>query len=140
MDHVWRTESSGAVYPVSPAVAQPGVWTVDGSMVTISGTPGDGSVNDPAWSGTETGVVTPEADYTVTGAIDEVPTGTKNGSNKVFTLSNTPVAIDKVYVELRGTLLTPTTDFTLSGATLTLTAGVTAPASSDSFNATYFTA
>lgn len=136
---VWRQEASGAVYPATPALSSPGVWVSDGVMVTPADNPADGSEEDTVWSGSETGVITPEGDYTVTGVVDQIPTGTKDGANKTFTLSASPASISLCYVELRGTLLTPTTDFTLSTTTLTLTAGTTAPASTDSFRVTYFT-
>lgn len=139
-DHVWRRESSGAVYPITPEVSLPGVWTSDGVMVTPAFNPADGSAADPAWSGYETGEIAPTADYSVTGQIDEIPSGAKNGSNKVFTLAAVPATIDLIFVELRGTLLAKTIDFTMSGTTLTLTNAVTAPASADSFRATYFNA
>jgi hypothetical protein len=139
-DHVWRRESSGAVYPITPEVSLPGVWTSDGVMVTPAFNPADGSAADPAWSGYETGEIAPTADYSVTGQIDEIPSGAKNGSNKVFTLTESPVSINRLYVELRGTLLTKVLDYVLVDNTLTLTANVTAPAATDSFWATYFTA
>lgn len=138
-DHAWRTESSGAVYPVTPARALPGVWESDGVMVTPSHSPATGSVNDPSWTGSETGVITPEADYTITGAVDEIPTGTKNGTNKVFTLTSTPATGAPVTINLRESLLA-SGDYTISSTTLTLGSGVTAPASTDTFRIYYFTA
>lgn len=55
----------------------------------------------------------------------EVPSGTMNGINKVFTLAHTPVTgITLIY---NNATQFYTTDYTLSGTTITLGAGVTAP-------------
>lgn len=50
----------------------------------------------------------------------EVPTGTINGSNTVFTLAHTPTAGSE-HVYLNGLLQTITTDYTITGATITFT-------------------
>jgi len=55
---------------------------------------------------------------------NEVPTGTVDGVNAAFTLANTPVA-GTVQVFKSGLLQTPTTDYTVSGTTVTF---VVAPA------------
>lgn len=63
----------------------------------------------------------------------EVPTGLVNGANTVYTLANTPVAgTDEVF--LNGLLQDITTDYGISGATITF---VTAPATGDSVRAHY---
>ena len=55
----------------------------------------------------------------------EVPSGTVNGSNTNFTLSQTPYSAKAVIVFLDGIVQTFTTDWSISGTTLTF---VTAPA------------
>ena len=66
---------------------------------------------------------------------NEAPSGTLNGTNKVFTLSNTPVKI--VSVALNGLLQEAgaANDYTISGSTLTM---VTAPYATDKLRVTYF--
>ena len=51
---------------------------------------------------------------------DETPTGAVNGSNTSFTLANSPVAGTLILYE-GGKRLLLTTDFTLSGSTITTT-------------------
>jgi hypothetical protein len=57
--------------------------------------------------------------------ITEVPSGTVNGSNVTFTLSQTPIENDAVLVFLDGLKQKQTTDYSISGTTITF---VTAPA------------
>jgi hypothetical protein len=58
--------------------------------------------------------------------VREVPSGTLNGTNKVFTLAHTPTAGSlEVFLNVMQSL---TADYTLSGATITF---VTAPKASD---------
>lgn len=59
-------------------------------------------------------------------------TGTQDGSNKIFTIGNS-LAADSDQVIFNGQVLNPgaANDYTLSGTTLTFTAGFTAPASTD---------
>lgn len=54
---------------------------------------------------------------------NETPSGTINGSNVTFTLANTPTS-GKVTIYKNGVLQAPTTDYTISGGTITF---VTAP-------------
>lgn len=55
---------------------------------------------------------------------EETPTGTINGSNKVFSTAVAPSPGSSTYVFLDGQLMTPTVDYSLSGGTITF---VTAP-------------
>lgn len=55
--------------------------------------------------------------YLITG---ETPTGAINGANTSFTLANAPDPAGSLRVTLNGTRLTLTTDYTLSGTTLTM--------------------
>lgn len=64
---------------------------------------------------------------------NEVPSGTKNGTNKDFTLANTPVT-GTVKFYKNGLRMTPTVDFTVSGTTVTL---VKAPKSADTLLVDY---
>lgn len=56
---------------------------------------------------------------------NETPSGAINGSNTAFTLSSAPEEGDAVLVFLDGLKLKKTTDYSISGTTLTM---VTAPA------------
>lgn len=56
---------------------------------------------------------------------DETPSGTINGSNAVFTLAQTPLENAAVDVYLDGLKQIPTTDYSVSGSTITF---VVAPA------------
>jgi hypothetical protein len=51
--------------------------------------------------------------------VNEAPTGLINGANVTYTLGFTP-ALSSLKVFLNGLYLTPTTDWTLSGVTLTM--------------------
>ena len=50
---------------------------------------------------------------------NETPTGTIDGSNKVFTLLYSPDPIGSLDIFLSGSHLTITEDYTLSGSTIT---------------------
>jgi hypothetical protein len=50
----------------------------------------------------------------------ETPTGTMNGTNVTFTLSNAPIS-GSLTLFLNGIEQVPTTDFTISGTTITYT-------------------
>jgi hypothetical protein len=63
--------------------------------------------------------------YISEGWTQETPSGTINGSNKVFTLANTPDDSANVAVHVDGLFQRTTTDYTISGTTITF---VTAPA------------
>jgi hypothetical protein len=89
---------------------------------------------------TNAGVLTLSASATVKPAnyiVNEVPTGTLNGSNLIFTLANTPV-VGKEQIFLNGLLQRPgaSFDYVMSGATVTFNAGL-APGTTDSLIATY---
>ena len=68
----------------------------------------------------------------------EVPTGTVNGSNTTFTLTHTPASVfggaSSLRLMLNGDRIFPTTDYTISGATITM---LTAPSGSDALAADY---
>lgn len=49
----------------------------------------------------------------------EVPSGSCNGSNTSFTISHTPIS-NSLMVFLNGMLILPTTNYTISGTTITL--------------------
>jgi hypothetical protein len=76
-----------------------------------------------------------DVDAAVPNFIDgETPSGTKNGSNKVFTLAHTPNPASSVRVFLNGQRLTLTGDYTFAGNTITF---VSAPVSADVLLADY---
>lgn len=66
---------------------------------------------------------------------NETPSGTINGTNRVFSLANTPIA-NSVELTQNGLMLLPTTHFTVSGSTLTYTLGFQ-PASGDVHRVSY---
>lgn len=68
-------------------------------------------------------------------SIQEVPTGTKNGSNKAFTLAHTPVGT--VSVVFNGLEYQNGVDYSDSGTTLTLITFAPNDAESDKFWVTY---
>jgi hypothetical protein len=68
------------------------------------------------------------------GWVQEVPSGTVNGSNVTFTLSFTPDDSASVSVYLNGLSQRVTTDYSITGATLTF---VTAPALGQGVFVTY---
>jgi hypothetical protein len=93
--------------------------------LTTTGTSGaatliGNTLNIPQYSGTLT---------TSNFIFNEIPSGTINGSNVTFTLANTPTT-GTVTLYKNGLRLKPTTDYTLSGATITYTV----PPSSTGFN------
>lgn len=95
-----------------------------GTNISISGSGTSGS----PYSISSTGVsVTP---------FSEVPSGTINSSNKIFTLANTPAAAAGVQVTLDGVVQVNGTDFTVSGTTITF---VSAPVTSSTIYAFYNT-
>lgn len=51
-------------------------------------------------------------------SINEIPTGSINGVNMVFTLAHTP--IDQIMLYLNGQYMTPDEDYTISGVTITM--------------------
>lgn len=66
--------------------------------------------------------------------IKESPTGTIDGVNTVFTLSQEPVENDAVELTLDGLDLIPTDDYYISGVTITM---VVAPAIGQTLRANY---
>lgn len=68
------------------------------------------------------------------GGWSESPSGSLNGTNTVFTLAAAPSPGSALILALNGVVLRPGTDYTISGATITLT---TAPASTNWLRAWY---
>ena len=70
------------------------------------------------------------------GLIQEIPSGTINGSNVTFTLANTPGVAASVILTLDGLTLIQGSgkDYTISGATITM---ATAPATAQNIYASY---
>ena len=66
--------------------------------------------------------------------VQEEPTGTVNGSNTAFTLSEVPHSNACVELYLNGLILRQGTDYSLSGSSITMT---TAPVSGSDLYATY---
>ena len=68
------------------------------------------------------------------GFVQEIPSGTMNGINKVFTLSFAPSPAASLQDTLNGVLQVPSIDITVVGATITYTV---APVAADNMLATY---
>jgi len=52
--------------------------------------------------------------------VEEIPVGSVNGSNKTFTLTYTPYPLSSIEYIVQGQEVFYTTDFTVSGTTLTI--------------------
>lgn len=65
--------------------------------------------------------------------VREIPSGSVNGSNTVFTLANTPIATTEM-VFLNGVLQNPITDYTISNAVITF---VNTPNTNEKIRVTY---
>lgn len=79
----------------------------------------------------------PNANGTImvsSGVLKEIPSGTINGSNQAFTLANTPNVTATVQVFVNGILQEVTTDYTISGASITM---VSAPVSGQKIYVVY---
>jgi hypothetical protein len=50
----------------------------------------------------------------------EIPSGTINGSNTAFTVVNAPNPSTSIRIYVNGVRLRPTTDYTISGTSLTM--------------------
>ena len=68
----------------------------------------------------------------------EVPSGTVDGSNKVFTLASSPIPAASLMLFVNGVFQVQGTHYNLSGATITFTDG-NVPASGDIITAFYVT-
>ena len=81
----------------------------------------------------------PESDEPTTNPteVQEVPSGTINGANVTFTLSETPSSAAAVSLYLNGNLVEQGEDYEISGRTITF---YTAPAALDTLDAVYDTA
>ena len=66
--------------------------------------------------------------------VSEIPTGTVNGVNLVFTLSAIPAYASSLNLTLDGRKLYPVTDYTLAAAIITM---IVAPAFGQQLDATY---
>jgi hypothetical protein len=77
--------------------------------------------------------------FKIPAPVQEVPAGTINGSNTVFTLTYTPSAGSLIFM-VNGVAQNPfgsTRDFTISGATITMTTAPAGGATPDWLMATY---
>lgn len=73
--------------------------------------------------------------FIVKGWVQEVPSGTVNGSNTAFTISTAPREVDAVQVFIDGIRQRKTTDYSISGTTITF---VTAPVTDQYVYVEYF--
>ncbi|MFH2030046.1 MAG: hypothetical protein ABIJ40_05380 [Bacteroidota bacterium] len=62
--------------------------------------------------------------------------GTKNGTNRIFTLAYTPITNSETII-FAGTVLERTVDYTISGVTVTLSASIPAPTSGEMLKINY---
>lgn len=68
--------------------------------------------------------------------VGENLSGTKNGTNRIFTMANTPVANSETVVFAKS-VLQRTTDYTISGTTVTLDATIPAPTTGEQLTISY---
>lgn len=66
--------------------------------------------------------------------VQEVPSGTVNGSNVTFTLSNNPIFTSAILLHVNGVLLIQGTHYSISGNTITMTS---APVAGQLLHAVY---
>ena len=124
--------------------------TPPGSSTPIWGTPGAGLSISPAGVINASGAVGPTGPQGPSGptgatgpaatiptpAVGEVPLGAVNGTNKSFTLANTPAATWPVYLVRNGVRQNiQNGDYTITGNTITF---ATAPLAGDTINADYW--
>lgn len=132
---LWRCKiDNPANAPTNLIISRNGLL-IDTAAANLTLTPGQGveiytdGTNYFAERGMGTG-----GGATINFADDETPSGTLNGSNTAFTLAHTPSPSGSLQLYLNGVLQVPGTDFTLSGASITMTV---APASTDTLKAWY---
>jgi len=127
---------SSGVFPVaiggtnngSLAVTAGGILYTDGSKINSIGA---GTTNQVL---TSNGSSAPTWGSVTVRYAQEVPSGTVNGATTAFTLANTPASTNSVLIILDGQIQRQTTDYTLSGSTVTF---VTAPSTGQSIYAQY---
>lgn len=119
-------DTSGTV-TVQPASTS-GTWSL--TLPTTPGTSGQALTTDGAGITTWTTIT---SGSTINFADAEVPSGVMNSINPTFTIANTPTA-GSLKVYLRGLRLKETSDYTLSGTTITM---IVIPDSGDSFIVDY---
>lgn len=66
--------------------------------------------------------------------VNEVPSGTVNGSNTAFTITQIPSEDEAIILSVNGLIQQLTTDYSISGNTITF---VTAPATASSVRVSY---
>ncbi|MFH2032674.1 MAG: hypothetical protein ABIJ40_18910 [Bacteroidota bacterium] len=69
-------------------------------------------------------------------AIGENLAGTKNGTNRIFTMANTPITNSEMII-FAGTVLERAVDYTISGVTVTLSTSIPAPTSGEMLKINY---
>lgn len=79
--------------------------------------------------------MTIDGKFITKGWVQEVPSGTVNGSNTTFTISFAPRELDALEVYVDGLRQRKTTDFTFSGTTITF---VSAPVTDQYVYVEYF--
>jgi hypothetical protein len=116
---------------------QAGPVLVSGADSTIPpsniGSGGASPGNVLVWNGSDWVPGSPSGGGSVN-FVRETPAGTLNGTNKVFTLTYAPSPTGSLVVYLNGVEQVPTTDYTISGATITF---IVAPKTGDLIIAQY---
>ncbi len=110
----------------------PGNKVAGTTIITRTGTGGGGT--GPVGPAGPAGPQGPAGPSGVANAVQEVPAGTMNSTNKVFTLSFTPLA-NSLILQLNGITQFQGADVTLAGTTITY---LVAPKSTDWHVANYF--
>lgn len=114
-----------AAASASATAAAGSATTAAGSATTAAGS---------ATSAAASAVAAAASAASIGAEIQEVPAGTINSSNTAFTLAHTPIASANVKLYQDGLFLRQGTDYTISGAAITMT---TAPATGQVLDAVY---
>lgn len=112
-----------------------GAWGSPFSMVGPTGATGATGATGPTGPQGEVGAQGPPGGEAAHWAIQEVPAGTQNGTNKSFTLANTPTGA--VRVTYNGIEYQNTVDYSYTGTALTLISFAPNVAVGDRFWVTY---
>lgn len=104
-------ESVTALPPITSPLSQDGVLVSLNDQVYRF----DGTTDPGTWK-----AITAATTYTLVD--NEVPAGTVDGTNKTFTLAASPNPSTSLHLFLNGVRQTPTTDYSISGSTITMVA------------------
>lgn len=112
---------------IDGVMLDPNDWSFGGGIITIGAAIPAPAIFQTVSVNYEYGTLTSNAIAEFSNPSGGTLTGARNGSNKVFGISNTPLVGGLFNVLIDGAMLDPN-DWSLAGTTVTLGAGVSAPA------------